>query len=160
MTGLTDYITKANWVDILTIWYVLIDDAYQQLNLSLGWRLRHPGPERTFGDSEVITVALLIETFFHVHEASGLTFIDQYHRDLFPGLIDASQFNRRRALIGVMELIRRQLTRMIPRGCRIAPRCRRVPTCAKTRVKPLSVQNIAARIVIALFNPMPASCSK
>lgn len=136
MTGLTDYITKANWVDILTIWYVLIDDAYQQLILSLGRRLRQRGPEPAFGDSEVITVALLIETFFHGHEALGLTFVDQYHRDLFPGLLDASQFNRRRrALTGVMELLRRQLTNVFidphdpTRLLDSAP----VPACTYTR---------------------------
>jgi hypothetical protein len=136
MNGLTDYITKANWVDIFTIWYVLIDDAYQQLVASLGHRLRQRGPEPLFGDSEVITVALLIETFFHGHEALGLAFVDQYHRDLFPRLLEQSQFNRRRrALTGVMELIRRQLTNVLidpldrTRLLDSAP----VPACTYTR---------------------------
>ena len=63
MTGLTDYITEKKWEDIFIIWYVLVDDAYQQLIISLEHRLRRRGPEPTFGDSEVITVSLIIETF-------------------------------------------------------------------------------------------------
>ena len=136
MNGLTDYITKARWVDIFTIWYVLIDDAYQHLIRSRGHRLRRRGPEPTFGDSEVITVALVIETFFHGHEALGLAFVDQYHRDLFPCLLDKSQYNRRRrALTGVMELLRRQLTHVLldpqdrTRLIDSAP----VPACTYTR---------------------------
>lgn len=111
MTGLTDYITQSNWEDIFTIWYVLIDDAYQHLVHCLGRRLRRRGPEPDFADSEVITVAMVIEAFFHGHEDLGLTFLRQYHMDLFPQLLDKSQFNRRRrALTGVMEMIRQQLT--------------------------------------------------
>jgi len=114
MTGLTDYITEQKWEDIFTIWYVLIDDAYQHLVRELGQRLRERGPEPTFSDSEVITVGLIIETFFHGHEDLGLAFIRQYHRQLFPALLDKSQFNRRRrCLTGVMELIRRQLTNVL-----------------------------------------------
>jgi hypothetical protein len=136
MNGLTDYITKANWVDVFTIWYVLIDDAYQRLIQDLGHRLRKRGPEPTFSDSEVITLALVIETFFHGHEALGVAFVDQYHRDLFPRLLHPSQFNRRRrALAGVMESIRRQLTNVLidpqdrDRLIDSAP----VPACTYTR---------------------------
>lgn len=136
MNGLTDYITKAHWVDIFTIWYVLIDDAYQQLIRARGRRLRRRGPEPSFSDSEVITLALVIEAFFHGHEALGVAFVDQYHRDLFPHLLHKSQFNRRRrALAGVTELIRRQLTNVL-----IDPQDRArlidsapVPACTYTR---------------------------
>ena len=62
----TDYITEQKWEDIFTIWYVLIDDAYQQLVRDLGQRLRERGPEPAFSDSEVITVGLIIETFFSI----------------------------------------------------------------------------------------------
>lgn len=48
MTGLTDYITESNWVDIFTICYVLVDDAYQHLVTCLGRPLRQCGPEPTF----------------------------------------------------------------------------------------------------------------
>jgi hypothetical protein len=113
MNGLTDYISEHVWVDTFLIWYVLIDDAYQELVRAHGpWRRR--GPEPVFSDSEVITVALIIETYFHGHEEIGLSFLDQYHRDLFPHLLDKSRFNRqRRQLSLIIEQIRRQLTALL-----------------------------------------------
>ena len=66
MHGLTDYITERSWVDTITIWYVQVDDAYQRLLAKRGRPLRSSGPDPTFSDREVITVALIIETFFKV----------------------------------------------------------------------------------------------
>lgn len=110
MHGLTDYITTQSWVDIFTTWYVLVDDAYCALVTHLG-RLRQRGPTPTCSDSEVITIALITETFFHGHEELCLSFIRQYHRDLFPRVLDDTRFNRRRrALAGVIEAIRRMST--------------------------------------------------
>ena len=74
MTGLTDFITEAQWGDIATVWYVLVDDAYKALQARFGpWRCR--GPQPRFSDSQVITVSLLMDTFFHGHEALGLAFV-------------------------------------------------------------------------------------
>jgi hypothetical protein len=28
MNGLTNYITERSWIDIVTTWFVLVDDAY------------------------------------------------------------------------------------------------------------------------------------
>ena len=110
MHGLTDYITQYAWVDIFTTWYVLVDQAYHALVTQHG-RLRQRGPTPTFADSEVITIALIAETFFHGHEELCLSFIRQYHRDLFPHLIDDTRFNRRRrALVGLTEAMRRMYT--------------------------------------------------
>jgi hypothetical protein len=110
MNGLTDYITQRPWVDIITAWFVLVDDAYQRLVAKRGRPLRTSGPAPTFSDSEVITVALIIETFFQGHEDVGYAFVSQYLRDLFPNLIDLDRFNaRRRELIAVIEAIRRDL---------------------------------------------------
>lgn len=107
MTGLTDYSTDHRWLDIFTIWYTLIDDAYQALCRDYGRRLRTRGPAPRFSDSEVITLALITETFFHGHEALCLSFVRQYHRVEFPHLLDPGRFNRRRrALLGVIETIR------------------------------------------------------
>lgn len=110
MTGLTDYISECPWVDIFLIWYVLIDEAYQELEGVHGpWRRR--GPEPRFSDSEVITVALIIETYFAGHEELGLSFLNHYHRDLFPQLLDQSRFNRRRRELRlVIEQVRQLLT--------------------------------------------------
>jgi len=111
MTGLTDFITEANWEDILTVWLVLVDDAYQALQTQFG-PIRRRGPQPAFSDSEVITVGLLIDTFFHGHEALGLSFLRQYHPDLFPALLPEGQFNaRRRELRMITEQIRQYLTR-------------------------------------------------
>lgn len=108
MNGLTDYITQQPWADTITAWYVMVDDAYQRLIRRRGRPLRSSGPEPTFSDSEVITVGLIIETFFQGHEEVGYAFVAQYLRDMFPKLIDVDRFNqRRRELIAVIEAIRR-----------------------------------------------------
>jgi hypothetical protein len=111
MAGRTDFITEANWADILLIWLVTVDDAYQRLERRHG-RWRRTGPAPRFADSEVITVSLFIDTVFHGHEALGLSFLRQYHRDLFPRLLPNGQFNaRRRALGAITEQIRQEITR-------------------------------------------------
>ena len=110
MNGLTNYITERPWLDTITAWYVHVDDAYVRLMVRRGYPLRTSGPEPTFSDSEVITVSLIIETFFQGHEEVGYTFVAQYLRDLFPQLLDLDRFNpRRRDLIAVIEALRRDL---------------------------------------------------
>ena len=95
MEGLTDYITKSDWEDILTVTFVLIDDAWPTLpKEALPHRQRGPAPE--VSDSEVVTVALFIESIFDGDEEKGLAFLRQYHPTLFPTLLDNSRFNRRR----------------------------------------------------------------
>lgn len=110
MNGLTNYITELPWPDIVTTWYVLVDDAYQRLIAKRGRPLRESGPEPDFSDSEVITVSLIIETFFQGNEEVGYAFVSQYMREMFPQLLDLDHFNnRRRALIAVIEAVRRDL---------------------------------------------------
>lgn len=107
MNGLTDYITEQNWTDTITTWYVLVDDAYQRVIARLEDPLRASGPAPEMSDSEVITVSLIIETYFQGHEEVGYAFVRQYLRDLFPRLLDGDRFNeRRRRLVGLIELIR------------------------------------------------------
>src|SRR5436190_23863105 len=107
MNGLTNYITDHAWEDTITHWYVRVDDAYQRILARRGRPLRASGRAPTFTDSEVITVALIIETFFQGHEEVGYAFVRQYLRPLFPHLLDLDRFNaRRRALIGLIEAIR------------------------------------------------------
>ena len=110
MNGMTDYITERPWADTITIWYILVDDAYNRLIVKRRKPLRSRGPEPKFSDSEVITVSLIIETFFQGHEEVGYAFVSQYLRDMFPDLIDLDRFNvRRRELIAVIEIIRKDL---------------------------------------------------
>lgn len=102
MTGRTDFITEAAWTDIMLVWYCLVDDAYKGLEQKYGaWRQRGPAP--VFTDSEVITVALVIDTFFGGHEALGLSFLRQYHLEWFPHLPDTGRFNARRACLGPLS---------------------------------------------------------
>ena len=87
-----------------------MDDTYQALVLKRGGSFRISGPVPELADSEVITLSLVIETFFQGHEEVGYAFISQYLRDMFPRLLDLDRFNhRRRALIAVIEAIRREL---------------------------------------------------
>jgi hypothetical protein len=110
MNGLTNYITQRPWQETITAWYVLVDDAYRRLVARRGQPLRASGPVPSFSDSEVITVGLIIETFFQGHEEVGYAFVAQYLRGLFPHLLDVDRFNaRRRDLIAVIEAIRRDL---------------------------------------------------
>lgn len=110
MHGLTAYITDRAWVDSVTTWYVLVDDAYGALVAHVG-RLPQHGPTPSFSNSEGITIALLAEPFFHANKELCLRFIRQYHRDLFPCLRDDTRVNRRRrARIGMTAALRRVYT--------------------------------------------------
>ncbi len=107
MNGLTNSITDQPWEDTITRWYVLVDDAYQRILARRGRPFRVSGPAPSFADSEVITVALIIETFFQGHEEVGYAFVRQYLRMLFPHLLLLDRFNaRRRDLVGLIEAIR------------------------------------------------------
>lgn len=106
MTGLTEFITKVPWVETMLYWYVWVDDAIKALEVRHGaWRRR--GPQPRFSDSEVITVALVIDTYFAGHEDLGLFFLKQYHAELFPHLPGPGRFNARRTQLGpLMEQVR------------------------------------------------------
>ena len=69
MNGLTDYITQCAWEDILTIWFVWVDDLYQELG-PRGIVSRERGPQPRFADSEVIALGLVSDTFFGGSEES------------------------------------------------------------------------------------------
>ena len=117
MKGLTNYITERPWSDIITAWYVYVDDTYQALVTGRGAPFRISGPEPELADSEVITISLIIETFFQGHEEVGYAFVCQYLPDLFPRLLDLGRFNqRRRALIALIEAIRRYLRNQLIDG--------------------------------------------
>lgn len=143
MEGLTDFITHYQWGDIFTVWFVLTDDAHAVLQQHFGpWRRR--GPQPTFSDSEVITVALVADSFFAGREDKTLSFIRQYHADMFPQLPSPGRFNtRRRALNLITEQVRRVLVKqwglmedemgeyMTTRLTDSAP----IPVCTYTRAK-------------------------
>lgn len=139
MAGLTDFITQYRWEDIFTVWFVLVDDAHIALQNHFGkWRRRGPAP--AFTDSEVISVALIADTFFAGDEDKTLSFVRQYHLDMFPRLPAPGQFNhRRRALCMVTEQIRRVLMMqwgLLEEGdtCRLTDSAP-IPVCTYTRAK-------------------------
>ena len=110
MAGRTDFITQACWEDVWTIWYTLVDDAYGALEQHYG-KWRRSGPQPTFSDSEVITVSLIIDTWFAGHEALGLSFLRQYHPTLFPHLPPDGWFNQRRTTLGLLiDQVRRLIS--------------------------------------------------
>ncbi len=112
MRGLTNYSTEWAWPEIFLVWYVWIDDVFQQLYRDQ--RLRRRGEAPRFSDSEVITLSLIADTFFHGQEELMIAFVHQYHRDLFPQVLSRSRFNRRRRmLIAVIEAIRRALSDLL-----------------------------------------------
>lgn len=114
MNGLTNYITEIPWEETITTWYMHVDDAYQRICVKLGRPVRSRGPEPVLSDSEVITIALIIETFFQGHEEVGYAFVCQYLTGLFRNLIDLDRFNsRRRELVWIIEAIRRDLRNQI-----------------------------------------------
>jgi hypothetical protein len=110
MNGLTNYITEEPWEETITVWYVHVNDSYQKICHRLKKPVRSRGPDPVLSDSEVITIALIIETFFQGHEEVGYAFVSQYLTDLFRNLIDLDRFNqRRRQLVWFIEAIRRDL---------------------------------------------------
>ena len=70
MPDLTDYITQCPWEDVFTVWYVVMDDAMQQLEQE-GVVNRRQGHAPRFSDSGVVTIALICDTFFHGPECAG-----------------------------------------------------------------------------------------
>ena len=98
--------TSIPFVDLATIVYVLVDDWYllHGVKLLQGKRGRKP----RFSDSEVITLLLLMDYLPFPGETQYLGFIRANYLELFPELVDQSQFNRRtRALRLLVEELRR-----------------------------------------------------
>jgi len=114
MKGLTNYITESSWEDIIVFWFVHIDDGYKKLIAQRDSPLRKRGPEPKVSDSEIMTISLVIETFFNGCEEIGYAFVCQFLSHLFPDLLDLDRFNhRRRQLISVIEAIRRQFRQQL-----------------------------------------------
>lgn len=92
--------------DLLTIIYVLVDDWYQQFGVK--YLAGKAGKKPTFTDSEVITLVLAQDYIPYPSETQYIGFIRANYLDLFPKLIDQSQFNRRaRNLYRLIEELRR-----------------------------------------------------
>ena len=92
--------------ELLTIIYVLVDDWYQQHGVK--YLAGKAGQKPIFTDSEVITLVLAQDYIPYPSETQYIGFMRANYLDLFPKLLDQSQFNRRaRSLHLLIEVLRR-----------------------------------------------------
>jgi hypothetical protein len=101
-----------NMVDastLLTIIFVLVDDWHQQYGRHLVPCISVlPVLQPTFSDSDILSLLLAMDYFPYPGEQQFLGFMRANYLDLFPRLLDQSQFNRRaRRLEGLIEELRR-----------------------------------------------------
>lgn len=79
--------------DLFLVTLVLVDDWYERKGQYLLGRT--VGSPPVFSDSEMLTIMLAIDFFEFSSERRYLAFIRANYLDLFPKLLDQSQFNRR-----------------------------------------------------------------
>ena len=92
--------------DLLTIIYVIVDDWYQTNEQK--YLQGKIGRKPDFSDSEVMTLMLAQEFIPYPSETQFLEFMRANYLELFPQLLDQSQFNRRaRWLHRLVEQMRR-----------------------------------------------------
>ncbi len=94
----------ADFADLCTYTYVLVDELYQLVVAPYDQR---PGPRSAFTDSELITLTLAAELLGLDAETRFLAYVQRNHRALFPLLPERSRYNRRRRqLIAATNRIR------------------------------------------------------
>ena len=77
---------------IVTV-FVLVDDWYQAEGKAL--KALSPGAKAEMSDSEIITLALVMDYLPFPGETQFIGFIRANYRQWFPQLLTQSQFNRR-----------------------------------------------------------------
>ncbi len=98
--------TSINIPDLLTTIYVLVDDWYQAHAPVL--LKGKPGAKPELSDSEMMTLMLAQDLIPYPGETQFIGFMRANHLNLFPQLVDQSQFNRRaRDLRWLVERLRR-----------------------------------------------------
>ncbi|QLE46100.1 IS982 family transposase (plasmid) [Nostoc sp. C052] len=91
---------------LLTTIFVVVDDWYQKQVKKT--TLLKPGVKVRMSDSEIMTLALVMDYLPFPGETQFLGFIRGNYFEWFPNLLDQSQFNRRlRKLDGMLENLRR-----------------------------------------------------
>jgi hypothetical protein len=102
--------------DLLTIIYILVDDWYKEHGPKPP--AGKPGAKPEFSDSEVITLMLAQDYIPYPSETQYIGFIRANYLDLFPKLLDQSQFNRRARSLGwLVEQFRRYW--LVRKGCQL-----------------------------------------
>ncbi|WP_235018942.1 IS982 family transposase [Tolypothrix sp. NIES-4075] len=90
----------------MTTIFVIVDDWYRKQVKNT--TVLKPGAKARMSDSEIITLALVMDYVPFPGETQFLGFIRGNYREWFPNLLDQSQFNRRlRKLDGMLENLRR-----------------------------------------------------
>ena len=98
--------TSITFSDLMTIIFVLVDDWYQAYGQT--YLQGKAGRKPVFSDSEVMTLMLTQEFMPFPSETQFIEFIRANYLELFPQLLDQSQFNRRaRWLHRLLEQLRR-----------------------------------------------------
>ena len=78
---------------LVIVIFVLVDDWYQ---LEAKAKVRNlPGAKTTMNDSEILTLALIMDYLPFSGETQFMEFIRANYGSWFPNLLDRSQFNRR-----------------------------------------------------------------
>ena len=96
---------------IITI-FVLVDDWYQSEGKA--FKTLSPGAKAEMSDSEIITLALVMDYLPFPGETQFIGFIRANYREWFPDLLSQSQFNRRlRKLEQMLEMLRRKWVRQL-----------------------------------------------
>jgi hypothetical protein len=91
--------------EILLYIFVLVDDWYQEY--AREYRKGQPGKQPDFSDSEMISVILAMDFIPFPSERQFVAYVRANHLDLYPKLVDQSQFNRRaRAIAPLLEEFR------------------------------------------------------
>lgn len=91
--------------EILLYIFVLVDDWYQEH--ASEHRKGQPGKKPDFSDSEMMSVILAMDIIPFPSERQFLAYLRANHLDLYPKLVDQSQFNRRaRAIAPLLEEFR------------------------------------------------------
>ena len=112
MPSIRECITEYEWGDIILVVSVLIGDAYRALPEEVKPR-RSRGSPPEFTDVEVLTVVFLCEYLFGGNEKITLAFLNNYHRDMFPKLLERTRFNRRRRMLfEAIEALRQFFTEL------------------------------------------------
>ena len=101
-----------NVESLLVIIFVLVDDWYQTEGKAL--KEKSPGAKPEMSDSEIMTLALMMDYLPFPGETQFIGFIRANYQEWFPALLDQSQFNRRlRKLGGMFEILRRNWVKQL-----------------------------------------------
>ena len=97
--------TSISIPDLLTIIYVEVDDWYQAQGKKL--LSGKPGAKPIFSDSEMMSLMIAQDFIPYAGETQFIAYMRANHLDMFPKLVDQSQFNRRsRHLSQLVERMR------------------------------------------------------